>query len=105
MKLLFVLAAAFVVIAGGILTLQRLDRDIDQLKDTAQQTRLRELDAEKQKGDMLQEINNQDSDAYIRENARLQYGYLMPGEIRFEVSNPEALQMATPSPTPTEAAP
>ncbi len=105
MKLLFVLAAAFVVMAGGILTLQRLDRDIEELEDTAQETRLRELEAEKQKGDMLQEINNQDTDAYIRENARTQYGYLMPGEIRFEVTNPEALQMATPSPAPTEAAP
>lgn len=105
MKLLFVLAAAFVIVAGGIITLQRLDQDIDVLEARARQTRLRELDAEKKKGDMLQEINNQDTDTYIMENARNLYGYLMPGEIRFEVTNTDALNVATPSPAPTEAAP
>ena len=32
-----------------------------------------------------------DTDSYIMEKARSLYGYLMPGEIRFVVVNPDSL--------------
>ena len=104
-RLLFVMAAAFVIVAGGIMMLQRLDQDIDVLEGMKQQAQLREREAEKEMGDLQREIRNKDTDAYIMENARNRLGYLMPGEIRFEVANPDALHIATPSPAPTEAAP
>ena len=40
---------------------------------------------------MRQELALKDTDSYIMEKARTLYGYLMPGEIRFEVSNPDSL--------------
>ena len=90
-KLFYVLVASFVIVAGGLMTLNRLDRDISVLQDSARETRLRQLAVEAEKSDMQKELAIKDTDSYIREMARSQYGYLMPGEIRFVVVNPEAL--------------
>ena len=90
-KLIYVLAAAFVIIAGGIMALNRMDRDIAVLEDTARETRLRQLAVDTQKSEMQKELAIKDSDSYIREKARTMYGYLMQGEILFVVENPEVL--------------
>ena len=90
-KLIYVLAAAFVIIAGGIMALNRMDRDIAVLEDTARETRLRQLAVETEKSEMQKELAIKDSDSYIREKARTMYGYLMQGEILFVVENPEVL--------------
>ncbi len=90
-RLLYVLVAAFVIAAGGMITINRLDQDIVSLQDTSRTVRLRQLEVEAQKSEMLQEINQQDKDSYIMEMARRYYGYLLPGEIRFVVINPESL--------------
>lgn len=91
MKLFPVLVAAFVIAASGLLILNRLDGDIAVLQDVAKESRLRQLSAEATKSEMIQEINRKDTDSYIIEKARSLYGYLMPGEIRFVVTNPESL--------------
>ena len=90
-RLFYVLVAAFVITAGGLMALNRLDQDISALRDTARETRLRQLAVETQKSDMQRELAIKDTDAYIREMARIQKSYLMPGEIRFVVTNPQAL--------------
>ena len=90
-KLIYVLAIAFVIIAGGIMTLNRMDSDIAVLEDTARETRLRQLAVDTEKSEMQKELAVKDSDSYIREKARSMYGYLMQGEILFVVENPEAL--------------
>ena len=66
-KLLYVLAAAFVIIAGGIMTLNRMDGDIAVLEDTARETRLRQLAVDTEKSEMQKELAVKDSDSYIRE--------------------------------------
>lgn len=91
LKLFPVLVAAFVIAACGMIAMNRLDGDIAVLQDVAKETRIRQLQVEAQKSEMIQEINNMDSDSYIIEKARSLYGYLMPGEIRFVVTNPESL--------------
>lgn len=91
MKLFPMLVAAFVMIACTIITLNRLDTDIAALEDVAQETKLRQLALESEQSAMRQELALKDTDSYIMEKARTLYGYLMPGEIRFEVSNPESL--------------
>ena len=90
-KLFYVLTVAFVIVAGGIMTLNRMNGDIAVLEDTARETRLRQLAVAGEQSDMQKELAVKDSDNYIREKARSMYGYLMPGEIRFVVVNPEAL--------------
>ena len=90
-KLIYVLAAAFVIIAGGIMALNRMDGDITVLEDIARETRLRQLAVDTEKSEMQKELAIKDSDSYIREKARTLYGYLMQGEILFVVENPEVL--------------
>ena len=90
-RLLYVVVAAFVIAAGGMITINRLDQDIVTLQDISRTVRLRQLEVEAQKSEMLQEISQQDKDSYIMEMARRYYGYLLPGEIRFVVVNPESL--------------
>ena len=107
-KLFYVIVAAFVIIAGGLVTLHRLDEDIAVLEDTAREVRLEQLRVNTEKSDMQQEIAIKDTDAYIRDMARNLYGYLIPGEIRFVVVNPEALYddyQAVQSVTVEDAAP
>lgn len=103
-KLFPVMVAAFVIAACSMITLNRLESDIVVLQDIARETRLRQLSVEAEKSELTQEIKNKDSDSYIMEKARSLYGYLMPGEIRFVVTNPESLY-DTPEATVVEEAP
>lgn len=91
MKLFNLLVIAFMIVAGGLVTLNQLESDITVLQDVAREVRIRELKAVNENGELLKEINRKDDQSYIIELARTQYGYLMPGEIRFKVVNPEAL--------------
>ena len=90
-RLLYVIVIAFVIVAGGMITLNRLDQEIAVLEDTARETRLRQLALETENGSMRQEIAIKDTDSYIRKMARKDNRFLMPGETRFVVVNPEAL--------------
>ena len=91
MKLINLLVIAFMIVAGGLVTLNQLEKDITVLQDVARETRIRELNATGLNGELNREIKRKDDPSYIIELARTQYGYLMPGEIRFKVVNPEAL--------------
>ncbi len=90
-KLFYVVVIAFVILAGGLMTMNRLDQEIAVLEDTARETRLRQLALETENGNMKQEIAVKDTESYIRKMARKNNRFLMPGETRFVVVNPEAL--------------
>ena len=90
-KLFYVLVAAFVIVACGMMTLNRLDQEITVLEDKAREERLRQVEVEAIKSDMQKEIAMKDTPNYIREKARTLYGYVYPHEIRFVVVNPEVL--------------
>ena len=90
-KLFYVVVIAFVIVAGGLMTMNRLDQEIAVLEDTARETRLKQLALETENGNMKQEIAVKDTESYIRKMARKDNRFLMPGEIRFVVVNPEAL--------------
>ncbi|MCR4885835.1 MAG: septum formation initiator family protein [Clostridiales bacterium] len=89
-RLLYVVAAAFVIASSGLMILNRLDRDIAVMRDINTETRLQQVAASAQQSDYLQELAVKEDPNYIRTMAR-GYGYLMPGEIRFVVVNPEVL--------------
>ena len=107
-KLIYVAAAAFVIIAGGMMALNRLNGDIAVLQVEVQKTRLSQIEVKTKQSDMQKELAVKDTDAYIRDKARSMYNYLMPGEILFVVENPEALydegEMPQTETPPTEAA-
>ncbi len=88
MTLLVVLAvigAAFLATNRGILTtIQETDKKINGARIT-----LGSVQNEKLKLDA--ELSVAGTDAYIENQARTRYGYLKPGELRFVITNPEAL--------------
>lgn len=90
-KLLYVFAAAFVIVVTGWLAISRMNRDIAVLDDTAREMRLKKMEVEANRSDMQKELAIKDTGAYIKETARSLYRYLLPGEILFVVENPEAL--------------
>ena len=90
-KLFYVVVIAFVITAVGLITLNRLDGDIAVLENAAREARLERVALETENGNMTREVSEMNSDSYIRKMARKDNKYLMPGEIRFVVVNPEAL--------------
>ena len=104
-RFLYVLLIAFVITAGGLITLNRLDQEIAVLEDTERETRLEQLALETERGSMMQEIAIMNTESYIRTMARKDNRYLMPGETLFVVVNPEALYAPGEMPGDTAAEP
>jgi cell division protein FtsB len=55
------------------------------------QNRIQLSDIQKEKLSLEAELSVAGTDAYIENEARTRYGYLKPGELRFVITNPEAL--------------
>ncbi len=65
-------------------TMQNLAKEEDQ-------SRLELAALKNEKQDLETELSAAGTDAYIENQARTRYGYLKPGELRFVITNPEAL--------------
>ena len=88
-KVMTLLVILFAATAVGILVMNRQKNDIAMLQDTAK--------VESERSALQYELSIADTPDYIAEKARTLYGYLLPGEIRFKVTNPEALYGEEPS--------
>ena len=86
-RLFPLVVAAFTIIAVTLVCLNNLNDDIVYLEDMTRKTRLEQIALEAEKSALQQELSIKDTDAYIMSTARSLYGYLMPGEIRFQVTN------------------
>ena len=86
-KLFPVIVLFACVIAVTAVINQHLNGRIADLKELSSKTRMEQIDLESEKSALEQEINRKDQDSYIIQIARHEYGYLMPGEIRFHVTN------------------
>lgn len=56
--------------------------------------RMEQIQLDSIKSSLQAELHRSDTDAYIMQVAREDYGYLMPGEILFKVSNIDSLYAA-----------
>lgn len=90
-RLLTVIVFAFIIVVSGLLIAGQYDRDIENLNDLRYQVRLDQIEAERRQSRLQAELSAADTDEYIIRTARELYGYLMPGEIRFVVTNTDAL--------------
>lgn len=89
-KIFPVLVLLFMIVACGLITIHQLDQDIAVMEDRVKETEIALRARQSQQSTLETEVNSKDSSAYIIEHARAM-GYLMPGEIRFVVTNPDAL--------------
>lgn len=82
---------AFVILAIGLMIINRLDGDIHALEDVKANVNLTLLDMQREKSANIDEISRKDTEKYIVEIARSEYGYMYKGEIRYEITNKEML--------------
>ena len=73
-RLLYVVAAAFVIAASGLMVINRLDRDIAVMRDINTETRLAQVAASTQQSDYQQELAVKEDPNYIRTKAREKKG-------------------------------
>jgi Septum formation initiator len=80
-----VVVTMYILASGSI----KHERESLGLKESGQRLALSRLETERTA--LEKEIGLAGTDPYIENLARTQYGFLKPGEIRFEITNPEAL--------------
>lgn len=71
--------------------ISQMDTKIAIMKQDEGQYRVQLTQLQKEQRALRDEIEQAGTDAYIENKARTEYGFLKPGEIRFEITNPEAL--------------
>ena len=100
---LLIVAAAFLIIAG--LLIHRQTSDLELLENTYQNLNTKRIMLQYEQSEKQRELNVASTSDYISARAR-ENGYMMPGEIRFVVRNPEALtQHGTLNQIEVEASP
>jgi cell division protein FtsB len=90
-KLFPVIVIILMIIVIGQIVANRLRQDITYLRITVSDAENSQSILNSQTSALENELSSSQTDEYIVDQARRLYGYLMPGEIRFKVSNPEAL--------------
>ncbi len=70
---------------------QQINQTVDKMVQEENQNRVRLAEIQKEKLALETELSISGTDAYIENQARTKYGFLKPGEIRFVITNPEAL--------------
>ena len=86
-----VLALLLVIIAVFSAVNMRLNRNIASLQGMVDEGSYLVALKQKELSELSKQVQLASTDDYIANLARTQYGYLSPGEIRFVVTNPEAL--------------
>ncbi len=68
-----------------------IQSSIDRMTKQESQERIRLGGLQNENLRLEAELSVAETDAYIENQARTRYGYLKPGELRFVITNPEAL--------------
>ena len=89
-KLITVVILAVTMIICALLVVDRLDGDIQVMQGKVKSAELELRQVQQKQGEITTEIANMDKESYIIARAR-ELDYLMPGELRFVVVNPEVL--------------
>ena len=90
--------ALFVVIALGVMTINKAKEENIQLENSVTDMRIARDQKYKEYKRMQSELEIVETDHYIIDKARQLHGYMMPGEKLFMIKNPEALYGDTDAP-------
>lgn len=94
-----------VIVCAGILVGffwygNTLDKSLEELQVMSDETALRLADLQGEQSELRSTLEQVDTEAFIENQARTMYGYMMPDEIRFVITNPEALYGDEEMPSP-----
>ncbi len=94
-----VIACCAIILMGWIMA-ENYNRDILRLQAQIDAANEQVFAKERDNLKLAERVRLAASDAFIANEARTQYGYIFPGEIRFVVTNPEVLGLSPASPAP-----
>ena len=80
-----------VMIAVTVTLVNAINVNIEYLETTRKQLRYEQISLDAEQSAYQNELNQANKDSYVIRIAREKYGYLMPGEIRFHISNIDEL--------------
>jgi cell division protein FtsB len=95
-----VVTAMIIVVAVFSVINNNLNRGIEQLRGMVEEGSYLVSMKQKEVSDLASKLELAATDDFIANEARTQYGYIFPGEIRFVVTNPEVLGLSPASPAP-----
>lgn len=97
----WLLIAAFAcVLAGFFWYSGTLSKTLDELKTARSDSQLRLNELQTEQADLEAMLDTVGTDAFIENQARTMYGYMMPDEIRFVITNRDALYGEDEMPSP-----
>ena len=88
------------VLIGFLWYNQTLTADLQELNETTNSAKMRLTQLQGQQAELEAQVQTVGTDAFIENQARTLYGYIMPDEVRFVIDNPEALYGDEPIPSP-----
>lgn len=91
MNALVVIAIAACMLIGFWVLSGSYATTIDELNEACDQGRLRLAELENEQAELKTMVETVGTDAFIENQARTLYGYMMPDEIRFVITNPQVL--------------
>lgn len=103
--LIWVICPIFVIVMIGYLWIDQIKGDISQLKVTVTELTFSDARLTREYNALLEEKNASQTDEYIIAKARQLYGYMLPNELLFVVSNPEVLYSGSETASVTEWSP
>lgn len=100
MNIWVLIVACACVLVGFFWYNSTLTNSLDELDTTYNDAKVRLTEAQGQRSELESMVGTVGTDAFIENQARTLYGYIMPDEIRFVIDNPEALYGTEEIPSP-----
>lgn len=91
MNIWCVIVVCACVLIGFFWFNRSLTADLEELDALQSDAKLRLSALQAEQTELEAQLDAVDTDAFIENQARTMYGYMMPDEIRFVITNPEAL--------------
>lgn len=88
---LTLICTLFVIICVGIMMINSVRDDTERLRVRVTDLSISREKMARERDKLQSEVSIAETDDYIIAKARQLYGYMMPGEMRFVIKNPEAL--------------
>lgn len=91
MNLWVVLSVAACLLTAFFIYSANLQKSVDELDGVYEEQKLRVTDLRNEQTALNETLKTAGTDSFVENQARTLYGYMMPDEIRFVITNPEAL--------------
>ena len=91
--ILMLCCALFLILSIDIMIISSMNAQVETLKTDLKEIRLLSSQYSDEKDRLQDEIEQITTEAYVQNKARELYQYMMPDEVRFIVTNPEALYL------------